>query len=192
MKFLKKYYSQIITCLLGGLTGFFIAVTWKLHFEEKVNPIAVASLILTIIIALYLEFSVRPSISNTRTEKDLLIDQLKEIKVLVSGIQELYHQVHSTIIAIDNKKLILTKFRMLSNSIQGLKDIIEYSGAKPNGSNCQGLLSTYIKYKQALTGDKFGNSNFQYDKKNFSKHGKAYQDLNSCIQHFIIDVNKLS
>src|SRR5260221_12464569 len=95
MRFLKKYYSQLLFLVIGILAGFFIS-RLPIQFEPKISWIALADFLLTILLAIYLEFVVRPSISNNRNEKDILIDQLKEIKKEITVVHEKYSLIRNT------------------------------------------------------------------------------------------------
>jgi hypothetical protein len=192
MEFLRKYYSQLIAAILGILVGFFIALFSRSYFDEKINPVALASLLLTIGIALYLEFFVRPNLSNTRNEKDLFIEQLKEMKVSALAIHEYYNEVVGREVSAADKKKFLIQFRTLSLQISALKDLIEYSRTKQTGGHCEALFDAYLDYKKLITGSDFLNDNFKFDAKAYNKHTQAYNAVVTEIFHFIVDVNKLA
>jgi hypothetical protein len=192
MKFLKTFYRQIIFLLIGLLSGFLISRFSHIHFEEKINPIAFASLILTILLAIYLEFAVRPSLTNSRNEKDIIIDQLKEIRSSCSEVHSQYEKIHNLRnIPQEERSELLSRFRLLSNHIDFLNDIIKYSKIKPVGAISKEISSKYFKYKKSLTGFGFDKENFFFDRIYFSKHESAYKELSKAIMHLIIDVNKL-
>jgi len=94
MKFFRSYYSQLLFLLTGILIGFFIS-RLPIQFEPKVSWISLATFFLTLILALYLEFRVRPSLTNTRNEKDILIAEIKEIKAKVHSINALYTAIRN-------------------------------------------------------------------------------------------------
>jgi hypothetical protein len=190
MNFLKKYYSQLIFLIIGILAGFFIS-RLPIEFDTKTNWIQLANFFLTIVLALYLEFVVRPSISNNRNEKDLLIDQLKEIKEKVNNNHEYYLSIReSNPLDQNTKNEILSKLRGISNLINLLKQTDEYCVTTKRSVVSQKVFKAYLEYKKALTGNKFNDDGFSYDRYYFNKHNTIYKSVMQAIIHGTIDVNK--
>ncbi len=191
LKFFKKYSLKINILLIGMLIGFFVERSTGIVFENKINPIALSSLILTIIIALYLEFVVRPSLSNSRNEKDILIGHLKDMRTFCQEIQSNYNKLSSQdFISSEDKTTLVLQFRILSNHIELLNDIVEYSQIK-DLKNCSYLFKLYLNYKKAFTGFGFDKKEFTYNKVYFSKRDFAYKAFDKALMHLIFDVNKL-
>ncbi len=178
--------------ICGILIGFFFERFSKVTFDDKINPIALAGLLLTILIALYLEFVVRPSLSNSRNEKDIIIYELKETRKICITIQSCYNRVQShNPISVEEKAELIQNFRTLSNQIEVLKDVVKYSKIKSLEANCKNLFDAYLKYKKAFTGFGFDKKDFAYSKMNYSKHEVSYKSFDKETMHFIFDVNKL-
>lgn len=189
---MKRYSTYFIILICGILIGFFFERFSKVTFDDKINPIALAGLLLTIVIALYLEFVVRPSLSNSRNEKDIIIDELKEIRKICTNIQSCYNRVQSHApISQEEKSELLQIFRTLSNQIEVLRDVVKYSKIKSIEENCKNLFSAYLKYKKSFTGFGFDRKDFYYDRVNYSKHEVSYKSFDKETMHFIFDVNKL-
>jgi len=192
MKFLSRYYSQLITLLIGAIVGFLCnRIINGAYFEQKINPVSAASFALTIILALYLEFSVRPSISNNRNEKDLLIDQLKEMKTSLSEIHSLYISSRDNNLTSDYKKDITVKLRTLSNQINALIELSQYCVISKSFLKKEIFTKPYFSYKAALTGNGFDLDAFVYDRIHFNDTERKYNNLGKAIMHCIVDVNKL-
>lgn len=189
---MKRYPISLIILICGILIGFFFERFSKVTFDDKINPIALAGLLLTILIALYLEFVVRPSLSNSRNEKDIIIEELKEIRKICTTIQSCYNRVqpHNPI-PIEEKVELLQNFRTLSNQIEVLKDVVKYSRIVSIEKNCTSLFEAYLNYKKAFTGFDFDKKDFVYKKTNFSKHEMSYKNFDKQTMHFIFDVNKI-
>ncbi len=174
------------------MIGFFFERFFKVTFDDKINPIALAGLLLTIVIAIYLEFVVRPSLSNSRNEKDIIIDELKEIRKICSEIHSFYNKIQSHVpIPYEEKTELLQIFRTLSNQIEVLLDVVKYSKIKSIEPNCTSLFLAYLKYKKSFTGYNFDKKDFAYDRINYSKHDVSFKSFDKETMHFIFDVNKL-
>ncbi len=191
MNFLRRYYSQLLFLIIGILIGFFIS-RLPIQFEAKTNWIAFANFFLTILLALYLEFVVRPSFSNNRNEKDLLIDQLNDIRKEIVSIHEKYSETRKKIpIPSEDKNEIVTKFRSFSNLIDMLKQSDEYCSITRKSEMSDNIFKLYLEYKKSLTGHGFNKEAFSYDRLYWKNSETQYKNLLTCIMHSIIDVNKL-
>lgn len=190
MIFLKRYASKIILFIAGVLVGFFIS-RLPLQFEEKINSIQFANLILTILLVAYVEFVVRPGINDKRNEKDLLIEQLGEIKKSLSGIHDFYLQLRfKTFLSPDDKSAMILKFREFSNNIDLLRQM-DSACKKTQGLKLyEKNFSAYLDSKKALTGNKFDDDDFCYEKKTWSAHTAAIRNNFGIIVTTIIEVNK--
>lgn len=191
MKFLRKYFSQLIFLVIGLLAGFFIS--WlPIEFEEKINKIGLFNLMLTLLLALYLEFKVRPSFSNNRNEKDILIDQLKEIKEKAIELHDSYIELRDEQpLTGESKSKLLQGFRILSNNIDLFKQADEYCTITKKTQISDAIVKHYLTYKKSLTGHSFNDSAFHYDRLYWTKQEQSYKSLIKSIILSVIDVNKI-
>lgn len=190
MQFLRKYYSQLIFLIIGLLVGFFIS-RLPIKFEDKISPIALATFFLTILLALYLEFKVRPSLSNTRNEKNILIEHINDIKVKLNDVHNLYISArdHNPVTQQEQTDL-LSKLRELSNLISLLKSVDEYCETYQNLLVSEKIIKGYLNYKKALTGKKFNDPNFFFDRLNWKTQENAYRQQMKTLMESVIDINK--
>ena len=190
MNFLRKYFSQLIFLLIGFLAGFFVS-RLPITFDEKISPIAFATFFLTILLALYLEFKVRPSLTNTRNEKDILIDLLTDVKAKLSEINDLYmtSRAHNPV-PIEEQTDILSKLRDLSNTIALLKSTDEYCKMYQKLKISNRVVVVYLAYKKAITGNKFNEPNFSFDRLHWKSQEQTYRQHMKVIMESIIDINK--
>jgi hypothetical protein len=190
MKFIRKYYPLFLFFLTGLILGFFIS-RLPLEFEPKTNWVSLASFFLTIALAIYLEFVVRPSFSNNRIEKDLIINQLKEIRTKIDELNTIYVTAReASLLSQEIKYDIVQRFRFISNQIDFLQQTIELCELS-NGSNLSSLVfQPYAGYKRQLTGFGFDKPNFFYDRLHWIKHEKSYKKFIKATMQAIILVNK--
>lgn len=190
MKFLRRYYSQSLFLLIGVLIGFFIS-RLPIEFEERISWISLATFFLTIILALYLEFAVRPSLTNTRNEKDILIDEIKEIKAKVQTVHAFYTENRShNPLDLDIKTELLSKIRELSNQIDLVRKTDEYCKSFRRLSLSGRLFIAYVSYKKELTGRKFNEPAFIFDRLFWKEQDAAFRTLQRTCMECIIDINR--
>lgn len=192
MNFLKNRYSQILCLIIGALSGFFFYHIRAVQFEDKISWISFATFLLTIVLALYLEFRVRPSISNDRVEKDLVIDQLKVVREAASAVHDYYTTLKSQI-PVDpaSKTELVRKMRNISNEIDLLKQTVEHCQTTKKSTMPKSIFGAFIQYKRAVTGFKFDEASFSYNSEFWSKTDSKYKNLRMIVQHAIIDINRI-
>ncbi len=172
------------------LIGFLIS-RLPLQFEEKINSIQFANLILTILLVVYVEFVVRPGINDKRNEKDLLIEQIGEIKKSLSGIHDFYLKLRlKTFLSPDDKSAMILKFREFSNNIDLLRQMDSVCKRTQGLKLYEKNFSAYLDSKKALTGNKFDDDDFCYEKKTWSANTAAIRNNFGIIVTSIIEVNK--
>lgn len=190
MNFLKKYYSQLLFSFVGMLAGFFIT-RLPIRFDETISWIGLANFFLTIILAIYLEFVVRPSLNNNRNEKDFLIEQLKDMRSTVNDIQEHYIDVRThNPLNPDDKSVMISKLRIVSNQIDLFKYSDERCSISRSTEMSTAIFKAYLIYKKSLTGYQFDKGSFFFDRLYWNKHENSFQHLAKLIMHTIIDINK--
>lgn len=190
MRFLRRYYSQSLFLFIGVLIGFFISRI-PIKFEEKISWISLATFFLTIILALYLEFVVRPSLTNTRNEKDILIDEIKEIKNKVQAVHTFYvgNRGHNPLEP-EKKTELLTKIRELSNQIQLVRQTDDYCTNFRSLGLSDKLIAPYLAYKREITGRKFNDADFFFDRLYWKGQEAAFRTMQRICMECIIDINK--
>lgn len=190
MNFLRRHYSKLIFLLIGLTAGFFIS-RLPLEFEPKTNWVSLASFFLTIFLAVYLEFVVRPSFSNNRNEKDLLIEQLKEIRIQISEIQTTYINIREINPQEPNAKSNLVQnFRNLSNQIDLFKQMESLCTINDSNESSEAVIKAYLLYKRALTGKGFDKSDFFYDRLYWKEHDSIYRQFIKAVIQATIEINK--
>jgi hypothetical protein len=190
MKFLRSFYSQLLFLFMGILIGFFIT-RLPIQFDPTISWISLATFFLTIILALYLEFRVRPSLTNTRNEKDILITEIKEIKAKVHGINDLYTAIRGqNPLEPEKKSELLGKIRELANQIQLVRQTDEYCKTFRHSHISERLIAVYITYKKSLTSRRFDEANFSFDRVYWSSQEQAFRKMMEISMQCIIDINK--
>lgn len=190
MEFLRRHYLSVLFFIIGTIIGFFIN-RLPLEFEPKTNWVSLASFFLTIALAIYLEFVVRPSFSNNRNEKDLLIDQLKAIQKDLRLLQDGYENMRNTqLLASNLKSDIVSRLRNISNQIDLLTQTDELCTITRSNEISEKVFKYYLLYKRSLTGYGFDKPDFSYDRRYWNKHETAFKNFTKAILHAIIEINK--
>jgi hypothetical protein len=191
MNFFRKYSRYIIATLIGFLAGFLLQKIFHPFFDEKLDPIELAGIVLTIILALYVEFVIRPSFSNKESVRNVILQQVTTIKEQLIGIHQVFIASREKTPLPENEKMrIVSSFRTLSNEINFLKEIIEYSRIAPTQTRFQTIFKEYLKYKKNVTGFRFEDPTFSYDRKFFIKIDNSHKEFMKTLIHLIIELNQ--
>ena len=190
MNFLKKHSSRLIFLVIGILIGFFIS-RLPIKFEEKISWIALANFFLTVALATYLEFVVRPSFTNNRHEKDFLIEQLNDIRARIVILNKLYIEVREQVPLLqESKSKILIELREISNQIDLLKHTDKYLPRLPRKAiMSDSIFKAYLDYKKMLTGYNFNDTGFSYDRQYWMKANNKFKEATKLLVRTVIDIN---
>ncbi len=191
MNFLKKYKNQSLFSLIGMMIGFFIARTTNIKFQTDVDPVELANLILTLILALLIGLYIEPSNTSTRIEKDLHIEKLK-------SVIEISKEIHTFFVFCftqnpllpENKEKMVSLFRSLSNQVDLFLGQAEYSKAKYIFDKEMEVKNKFYRFKRTFTGGQFSSVAFAYKNINFSTYEAQYLGFSKYINQLIIDINK--
>ncbi len=191
MKYLKQYRNQLLFTLIGIFVGFFIERFTHIDFKDKVDPISFANLILTLVIALLLALFIQPSNESARIEKNLHIEQLKEIKEIAKNIHNLF-VLNYGIQPLNNdvKQSFISQFRNLSNQIDFFFSQTEFSKNENLSSQKKIIIDQLVKYKSAITGGSFNKNNFIFKSLPYNKYDNPYKNFSKKIIELIILGNK--
>ena len=192
MKFIKSYKNQIIFCLIGILFGFFLERIAHIKFDDTINPVDFANLLLTLILAMFIGYFVQPATENLRAEKDLHIEQLKLMKECARDINAFYLDNLDLPVFPNEKKLkLLSLFRGLSNQFEFFLSQANHSSLTLVTNQRNQILLPLFRYKRSLTGGPFNLNSFALQNVNTMAVDSAYTNVVRKINELIIDINKL-
>lgn len=166
------------SCQFGGLS-----------LDLQIKPVDVATLAVSIFIAFFLQYYLASRATDSRAEKDLLIDYVSEVirdlrscRDAVSAFGE-----PEKITGVISRK-ILKKFRQLSNNLENLATVLKESDCRKLAGRCEDLKINYLSYKMAATGGNFPSQ--LYTRTQRSDQERSFRELNSTLQRLIFDVNR--
>ncbi len=191
MKFIRIYKVQILSILVGVIIGLLVNHLFKINFEDKVNPVDFANLFVTLILAIVIAFYVEPSNESVRVEKDLLIEQLKDLKSSVKDIHSLFVLFYDEApLQNVNKQKFITSFRSTSNQLDLFINQMNHCNNNLSAVEETELKNTFFRYKKTLTGGNFNSLTFTFSSASEVKYETLYLNLTKKINHLILDINK--
>src|SRR5215217_164590 len=118
MIFIRQFGVRIVFLLIGLILGIFIPMIPFLNFDNSINPIDVVNVVVTLILAITVAFFIEPMNEQTRAEKELLIEQLKEVKAESKSLHDNIISAYRQIPLLSQERFqILASLRSLSNQL---------------------------------------------------------------------------
>ncbi len=191
MHFIRTYKGQILFLLIGVLGGFFVARIKTFVFDDTINPMDFANLILTLFLAILIGLYIEPTEESKRSEKEMLNDQLKEVKSASKEIHDLFVSHYSaTPLETERKNEIKLLFRNLSNQMNLFLDQANHSKYSLITRQEKDIKQKLFKLKQTITGGQFEKSDFTFKKSHYNIYDNAFLSFSKEINHLMIDINK--
>lgn len=182
----------LIIFLLGALFGSSaIHYTKNIQFEDKLNVVDLATLLVTIFLAFYIPSILEKKLHNRRYEKETNIKKLEEIQGTIKDINIIVKECYrKNSISKTNERLILSYFTTLSNQIKTFINLVSicHSGCFiPEISN---LRNARKNYKDCITGGGFQTKGYVFSSGVKNEEERLFQDFDKQICELIIKINK--
>lgn len=150
-----------------------------LRLNSEIKPTELASLIVNLFIALYLQYYLAPLVSDLRIEKNLLIDDIKDLIAILKDLRESTDKNSES-------KQILHLFRRFSNGLDSFETALGVSQFQRLLADLEKVKDDYFNYKKRVTGGPSPSPvvghHLQTD--------KAYSSLSLKLKSLIFTINK--
>ena len=179
----------VVVCVLFG-----IAVHYHLgglSFNPEVKPIETATLVIAIYIVISLQELFATKASNTRIEKDIVIEEFRDSLVQLRMCRDaLVSCQDSPKIGTKQKAALLSHLRRLANALDSAENTLKLSYCKRLATDQKPLTNAYLEFKKSATGYSFPTQG--YSKDQISDQTKAHRELHSQIQRLIFTINQFT
>ena len=144
-------------CALLGMVFFAAHVGWHgFSIDHKLNPVLLATLAVNIFIAYFLQFYLAPRASDSRAEKDILIDGLRDVLASTRQCRDTLMLCHDAgKISAEHAKLVKTHFRKIANGLDHVSTALAMSQCAKLAEDCKAIQDALFNYKSAATGGNF-------------------------------------
>ena len=173
----------ILVCVAAGLR------LWGLRLNLDIKPTELASLLVTVFIAVFLQYYLATQVSDRRVEKNLLIDDCQDAAVILRNCRDVFWASYdSGKLTNQNKTSILRLLRSLANSLDAVETAVGLSQFSKLKSQAGAIKNAYFDYKNVLTGGEFPAKPYAADV--LTEHEKSYRILNVRIKSLLFAINK--
>lgn len=188
---MRRLYSLLIALLffaIGLCTGYFGRQLLTIEFKKEFGLSDLLSFVTTIAIGLIVGNYLQQRYSNARVEKDLLIEDIKDVVRFTQDVRNIYWDCfHKQQISPDARVSMLAVLRNIANALTQLEKSLNDCKKTVGTLSIQAIKESYYEYKAVLTGGNFPKE--PYSGRNSMETEKAYLDFRAKLQSLIFTIN---
>jgi hypothetical protein len=190
---MKAFPRILVIALLFAAVIIFLYLAHRgyrgLSIDHKINPLEAITLAVNIAIALLVQYYFAIVLGNRRIEKNLLIDEVKDVLGILKECRAVVHtcQVEGKITR-ENGRNILGFIHRLANGVESLQEVINMGGCKLLANQSDSWRECYLAYKMAATGGSFPAR--PYEPRSIEDHDRACSALSKKLHSLIFDINR--
>lgn len=187
-----KYISWLVFLFIGLVIGLLIKRVPFISLEQSTTIGELSNLILTIIIAILIPFSLDKWINEKRYLKEFLIDEIKgcitEIELISGFIHERYKE--DKILDKKSKRELMKMFKKSDNKFNSLFIQLETAYKSKTKNIIEEIKKENIEYWKLVTGGALMTDSFKVDERFCNDHNRAFLKIESCLKKSIHRINE--
>lgn len=187
-----RYLIALVLVAVGVAVGIAIRHYHFIPLEDKINIVDLATLLVTIFLAIYIPAFLDKQMQNSRYEKDVIIRKIEALQSSFKEVNKLVTEcVQKSAVSQTNCHLIINSFTSISNELESVITLIEHCHAKKLDTELTELKTFRRDYKNLVTGGKFQQRNFKYSALTKKDEEVLYNKIDKAICMLIFKVNRL-
>lgn len=184
--------KKVATVLLIAFIAITVAAArrcWGLSLSPEIRVVDLATLFLTLFVAVFLQYYLATQINDRRVEKNLLLDGVRDAISVLRGCRDTFLTCcGSAKMTKRNASSMLMMLRALSNGIESLETAISMSQFASLRKEVLVVKEKYLDYKMVLTGGDFPPK--AYSPGVSAEHERAYRSLRVELQSLMFKINR--
>lgn len=189
MRRLKDLIYVISGLGVGLFVGYFGRQLLTINFNKELKLSDLISFLTTLVVALILGNYLKEKHDIKTNEKDLLISDIKEIRLYTEQARELfYNSYQKKKLSAEDSTAIKRLLRNLSINLSTLSASLNQCQDTVGNIKVDEIKNLYLEYKSELTGGSFPAKPYTGD--TFNEAERVYLELRSKIQTLIYEVNR--
>jgi hypothetical protein len=194
-KLFKNHLGAVIFVLVVFVGGFGLGLAINnipyFSFSSEVSVSDIANLLLTIIVAFWIPITLSPIITNKRTIKDFLIDEVKDCIAFLTLIKNAVDEaaLQGTTSEATRKKINSMVSRDLSMKLSSLINQLNLSFEKQSAPLRKDIDEKSREYWQETTGGGLMSRNYNIDVAYCVAHDKNFFKIEACLKKAVHEIN---
>ena len=190
---MMRYIIGVILVIVGVVIGMGLQHYYPLFsFEDKIDVVGLATLIVTIFLAVYIPIFLERNMHNKRSEKDVII---RKIEALQGTIRTVNHAVAECVqkqaVSSANTYQLVSLFTTISNELDTIITLSEHCGKNKFKDDFEEIKSCRFQYRKMVTGGDFQKKGFKYSILDKKEEEKIYHRFDKALCVLIFKVNGL-
>lgn len=188
-----RYIIGSILVIVGVVIGMGLQHYYPLFsFEDKIDIVGLATLAVTIFLAVYVPIFLERNIHNKRSEKDVIIRKIEAlqetIKIVNCTVSECVQK--QSVSTVNNYKLIRL-FTTISNELDTIITLSDYCEKNKFKDDFEEIKSCRFQYRKIVTGGDFQKKGFKYSILDKKEEEIIYHRFDKALCVLIFKVNGL-
>ncbi len=188
-----RYIIGGILVIVGVVIGMGLQHYYPLFsFEDKIDIVGLATLVVTIFLAVYVPIFLERNIHNKRSEKDVIIRKIEAlqetIKIVNCTVSECVQK--QSVSTVNNYKLI-SLFTTISNELDTIITLSDYCEKNKFKDDFEEIKSCRFQYRKIVTGGDFQKKGFKYSILDKKEEEKIYHRFDKALCVLIFKLNGL-
>lgn len=189
---MMRYIIGVILVIVGVVIGMGLQHYYPLFsFEDKIDVVGLATLIVTIFLAVYIPIFLERNMHNKRSEKDVII---RKIEGLQGTIRTVNHKVAECVqrqtVSSANKALIVNLFTTISNELDTIIKLSDLCKKDKFNKDFEEIKSIRYQYRKMVTGGDFDTRrDFKFSMLDKKEEEKIYHQFDKALCVLIFKVN---
>lgn len=161
---MMKFWISSIFVLLGILIGVGLNHYYpNIPIEDNINLVDLATLLVTIFLAIYIPIFLEKHMYNKRYEKEVIIRKIESLQNTVKEVNKTVTEcVQKNVVSTTNSHFIINHFTNISNELDTLITLIDFCQKDKFKDEIAKIKSLRHQYKTTVTGGNFQRKNYKY------------------------------
>lgn len=190
---MNRYILGPILVAVGVALGLGVAHYYpSFPFEDKINAVDLATLVVTIFLAVYIPTFLEKQMHNYRFEKEVIVRKIEGMQFTLRDVNKTVTEcLQKNTVSTANSHSIVNCFTSISNELDTLITLIELCHKKKLVSELESIKTLRHEYKRTVTGGNFGRKVFKYTALTKKEEEVIYHKLDKELCTLIFLVNRM-
>jgi len=188
-----KYIISFVLVIFGVVIGLGLQYYYPFFsFEDKIDIVGLATLIVTILLAIYIPTFLEKNMHNKRGEKDVIIRKIETLQGTIRSVNQAVGEcVQKQMVSTANTYLIIRLFTTISNELETIITLTEHCCKNKFKEELEEIKTYRFQYRKTVTGGDFQKKGFKYNVLDKKEEEKVYHKFDKALSLLIFKVNNL-
>lgn len=190
---MTRYIIGSILVIVGVVIGMGLQHYYPIFsFEDKIDIVGLATLVVTIFLAVYIPVFLERNMHNKRSEKDVIIRKIEALQGTIRTVNQTVGEcVQKQTVSSANNYLLISLFTTISNELDTIITLTNHCGKDKFKEDFEKIKSCRFQYRKIVTGGDFQKKGFKYTILDKKEEEKIYHSFDQALCILIFKVNGL-